>query len=305
MDDDCDGQTDEDDVCPTCTDSDGDGYGPACAAGPDCDDSDDAIHPGADEVCDQVDNDCDDQTDEDGVCGDCVDNDQDGHDAVSDDCPGSDDCDDTDAGVNPDANENPRNNIDDNCNDEVDEPVASPHQGELIFNEVLIDGSTDQDANGDGDIDPVEDEFVEIVNTSGQAIALADWTLWDSNLPTPRHIFPAGTSLPAGEVIVVFGGGTAPDDIQGARFMVAENYDSGIAFGLSMNNGGDTLTLYDDQMREVAVFAYGEQGIIVAVQDESITRSPDVTGDFGAHTEASGDPAVIFSPGTMVDGSNF
>ena len=31
-----------------------------------CDDNDADIHPGAEEVCDLVDNDCDDQTDEDG-----------------------------------------------------------------------------------------------------------------------------------------------------------------------------------------------------------------------------------------------
>ena len=28
-------------------------------------------------------------------------------------------------------------------------------------------------------------------------------------------------------------------------------------------------------------------------------------GDFAAHTDASGDPDVIFSPGTKVDGSSF
>jgi streptogramin lyase len=48
-----------------CIDEDGDGYGDNCALGDDCDDSERTTHPGAPEVChDNIDNDCDDLTDE-------------------------------------------------------------------------------------------------------------------------------------------------------------------------------------------------------------------------------------------------
>ena len=43
---------------PECTDEDGDGYGMGCAAGPDCNDHDPTMHPGALETCNFKDDDC-------------------------------------------------------------------------------------------------------------------------------------------------------------------------------------------------------------------------------------------------------
>jgi len=78
VDDDCDGVTDEDapDSAGWWRDGDGDGFGDpddgglSCQAPPgtapnpdDCDDADPAIHPGHPEVCDGVDNDCDEEAD--------------------------------------------------------------------------------------------------------------------------------------------------------------------------------------------------------------------------------------------------
>ena len=45
---------------PTCVDADADGFN----AAEDCDDDDPQVHPGAEEVCDEIDNNCDDQVDE-------------------------------------------------------------------------------------------------------------------------------------------------------------------------------------------------------------------------------------------------
>ncbi len=85
VDDDCDGAIDEDatDATTWYADDDGDGVGVdatavlACAAptgtevgtGGDCDDGDPWVHPGAEDLCDGVDNDCDPGTTESGVAG--------------------------------------------------------------------------------------------------------------------------------------------------------------------------------------------------------------------------------------------
>jgi formylglycine-generating enzyme required for sulfatase activity len=48
----------------TCTDEDGDGYGMGCSAGPDCNDHDPAMHPGATEICNFKDDNCNGLVDE-------------------------------------------------------------------------------------------------------------------------------------------------------------------------------------------------------------------------------------------------
>lgn len=183
--------------------------------------------------------------------------------------------------------------------------TPSPAAGALVFNEVLSDGEVDGDPNGDADpSDPVGDEFVEIVNASDTAIAMDGFTLEETTfVGLPRHTFAAGTTLEPGSAIVIFGGGTAPDDISGARFEVANAADVGIAFGLALDDEGDTLTLRDASGALVAVFAYGPGTALPAVSDRSYTRSPDTTGDFVAHDDAQ--PPVLYSPGMQADGTNF
>jgi hypothetical protein len=149
IDDDCDEQVDEDDAVDAGTwysDDDFDGYGdPATARqrcegrsdevadGTDCDDSDAAVHPAADEICNDIDDDCDGDIDVDAVDAPTwyLDYDADGYggDAyteVSCDQPSgfvdnADDCDDTEVTVYPGADEDTCNEIDDDCDGEIDE----------------------------------------------------------------------------------------------------------------------------------------------------------------------------------------
>ncbi|MFH1465398.1 MAG: putative metal-binding motif-containing protein [Pseudomonadota bacterium] len=108
VDDDCDGTVDSPAAAEAVTwyyDADGDGYGDdstatvACEAGSDwvedggdCDDTNDVVHPGAEEIPDGIDDDCDGIADAE-ACDDGIDNDGDGDtDCDDDDCDASTDC---------------------------------------------------------------------------------------------------------------------------------------------------------------------------------------------------------------------
>ena len=168
-------------------------------------------------------------------------------------------------------------------------PAAS---GQVVINEIHYDPADGAagDANNDGTRSSDDDEFVEIVNMGDEAVDLSGWTLSDAI--SVRHTFPDGTSLPAMSAIVVFGGGDPTGDFGGSEVQTTGS--------LGLNNGGDTVTLSDDDGDVVA-----EQTYDGSVDGESITRDPDGTGPFVAHSTATGSGGALFSPGTQNDGSNF
>ena len=147
VDDDCDGTVDEDDAIDAITwygDADADGFGGSTFLltqcyqpsnyvenADDCDDSDGSIHPDAEEICDEIDNNCDGDVD-DGLSIETwyADLDGDGFGDADDsleDCEApsgyvddDQDCDDTDDAIHPDATET-CNDLDDNCDGNTDE----------------------------------------------------------------------------------------------------------------------------------------------------------------------------------------
>ena len=147
IDDNCDGNTDEGVETTFYADADGDGYGDAgsttsaCSApegyvadNTDCNDADAAVNPGATEVCNGVDDNCDGNIDEGVETTFYADADGDGYgDAGSSvsACSAPEgyvgdntDCNDSDAAVNPGATE-VCNGVDDNCDGNIDEGVET------------------------------------------------------------------------------------------------------------------------------------------------------------------------------------
>jgi predicted extracellular nuclease len=161
----------------------------------------------------------------------------------------------------------------------------------LLINEIYADPDTELgDANGDGVANYEQDEFVEIVNLTSEDLDISGWTLSDGF--GLRHTFPAETIIPARCSIVVFGGGTPTGDFGNA---VVQTASEG---ALGLNNSGDTVTISDGTYVHAAVNYGGEGG-----DNQSLTRDPDVTGDFVKHSTATGSGGALFSPGTKIDGS--
>jgi len=133
----------------------------------DCDDNNAAVNPEAEEICDEIDNNCDDVIDE------GFDADEDGH-FDADQCDFGTDCDDGNADINPDAEDIPYDGIDQDCSgadsadtdgdgydaveaggDDCDDsnPDINPAAEDIPKNGI------DEDCNGEDNLDGDNDGF--------------------------------------------------------------------------------------------------------------------------------------------------
>jgi hypothetical protein len=179
----------------------------------------------------------------------------------------------------------------------------------VLINEVLADppDGIAGDANHDGVRDGTDDEFIELVNeTSSEMIGIGGWkikTRSGAGSETTRFTFATGTSLPPGQAIVVFGGGSFNPSDQ--IFGCAQVVKATSSVGLSLTNSGLTILLYDAHDTQIATFEYGGSTGLAGDNNQSLTRSPDVTGTFVQHTAAAGANGRRYSPGLKVDGTPF
>ena len=215
LDNDCDAALDS-----TEEDDDGDGFvectldingwdGSTITGGEDCDDTDGAVNPDADEECDQVDNDCDGTIDEDdAIDADTwyADSDSDGYgDAsstttacsvpsgyVADDS----DCDDGDGTSYPGASEVCADGVINDCN-ASDTDECGPYEAWALGKaQLIIDGATDGDAAGGhvagGDVDV--DGNIDILLTASDGVYIFHGPLTGSTDLTNADATVEGTS---------------------------------------------------------------------------------------------------------------
>ena len=195
------------------------------------------------------------------------------------------------------------NDSDDDCPNEAGLPEYNGcSQPLLIINEVLYDppSGIEGDANGDGTREAQEDEFIEFVNLGG-TLDLSGYTVHDN--AQERHVFPQGTIIPSGGVLVLFGGGNPTGTFGNA---IVQTASAGI---LNMNNAGDFVTVYNSNGEVVLTF---DVEPLSNNPNESYTRYPDLNLDpgddgilFYQHAGIGEALGAFFSPGTKIDGTNF
>lgn len=169
-------------------------------------------------------------------------------------------------------------------------------QVSLMINEIHADPASGLtgDANGDGVRSSSEDEFVEIVNTGISPADLSGFKLFDE--VKLRHVFAAGTTLPAGKGLVVFGGGTPTGTFGNSTVETASTGSLGIT------NGGDLVELQNHVGEIIDTYTYGSEG----GSNQSINRSPDLDeGAMSLHASIPASNGTFYSPGTQLDGSEF
>ncbi len=180
----------------------------------------------------------------------------------------------------------------------------------LVINEVLVDppDGAAGDANHDGVRSAAQDEFIEIVNASDQDVALGGYQLLtrtSAGNDTLRHTFAADTILSPGTALVVFGGAqTATFNPTNPVFGGAQIFTASTG-GLSLLNGGSTVTLLDASGALVEQMTYGDATSLPGDRAQSLTRAPDVTGDYALHQQLTATEARAYSPGTHTNAAPF
>lgn len=166
--------------------------------------------------------------------------------------------------------------------------IAPVKSEALIFiNEILADPASglSGDANNDGVRSGSQDEFIELLNFSEEAIDISGWQLSDA--VKPRHVFQSNTILDPFSYLVVFGGG--------APVLTDLDWQTASSGSLGLNNNGDQISLFDASLSLVDEVLYGSE----AGDNQSLVRTPEGDGDFFVkHSTVKEYEGVLFSPGT-------
>jgi len=180
--------------------------------------------------------------------------------------------------------------------------------GAIVLNEVQPDPGQ-LDSNCDGQAKPKEDEFVEIVNVGNVSFTLDGYTLEDNK--NVVHVFPKGSIVPPGGVMVVFGGGQPKFDgtmsasgewcIQIGQMVSMQTASSG---GLNLNNDGDKLVFKSIAGNVQQTIEYDGTTL---EDNNSLNLNPDkgALDSWTKHSTVSGAKALPHSPGTAADGTPF
>lgn len=169
--------------------------------------------------------------------------------------------------------------------------LLEPAEAVVVINEVLADPPSENrgDANRDGTRHNNADEFVEILNTKSDTIAIGGWQLSDRKPGSKGPFtFPPDTKIAPGEYIVLFGGG---DEVKIKSEFEGQVFVDDGSIGGGLSNSGDAVFLVNASGDTTASAEWGKEG----GKDQSLVRYPEGTGRWVLHRAAPG--KGVFSPG--------
>lgn len=180
----------------------------------------------------------------------------------------------------------------------------------LVINEILADPPEGAagDANQDGTRSSTQDEFIELVNASAIDLNIGGYQLavrGSNDADIVRHTFAPDTIIAPGTAVLVFGGAQSNTFNSAHPAFAGALVRTASTGGLSLTNGGSVVKLLDAQGATIEQLTYGGATELDADRNQSLTRAPDVAGDFTPHQSAPGASGRAFSPGTRVDGAPF
>jgi len=157
----------------------------------------------------------------------------------------------------------------------------------LVLNEVLADPPVGNDVNKDGNASSTQDEFLEIVLLGSEGVNMQGVDVVVNG--AIKYSFN-DSCLHPGAILLFSGGSPAADQFPGVEVRKSTK-----ALGLVQAGAEIRIT---GPSGDLDTHSYGQDGN----NDQSLTRSPDLTGDFVLHSEAEGAFAMPMSPGTCVNG---
>ncbi len=138
---------------------------------------------------------------------------------------------------------------------------------QIHLNEIMADPSSDWD--GIGGLSTRGDEYVEIINAGGTSVNLASYRLGDESGGYVWRFAFTGVMAPH-EIRVVFGS-------DALAWQSANGYP---AYGLSLNNSGDAVYLYELSGADTVIADLYVYAPFEVLDDRSVGRDPDGSGSW-------------------------
>lgn len=140
--------------------------------------------------------------------------------------------------------------------------LAPAGSAQVLLNEILADPASDWD--NDGSVSSKLDEWVEVINAGAIAVDLADYRLSDTSAGTSFRFALTGALAPGATRV-----------FYGAEVVAWQTANGVSAYGLSLNNGGDTVSLYRIAGVDTSVTDSYSYVTAQVADDRAVGRLPD------------------------------